>query len=265
MQQANSYIVSSANAAEGLNKAYEIAQEALCTASSERPCGVCRACRKVRQRIHPDLSVIEREEGQGGKPKQSISVNQIREVVHEAGIVPIEGIKKVYIIKEAQFMNAAAQNAALKLLEEPPEWVVLILVTDNQEALLPTVRSRCSRINLNSENKGFSEQTEKRCEKYLKALAGGDRAKVFCAVTDLKLRTLAETDEFLEHAKEYVNDILCYRRKDPGLGRELLFKTVRIADKCAVYTGSNVNPNHVTGLLAVLPFEDSIIEEEYND
>ena len=96
MQQTNSYIVSSPDAGKGLDKAFEIAQIALCTATSERPCGVCRACKKVRQRIHPDLSVIEREEGQGGKPKQNISVDQIREIVHEAGIVPIEGQKKVY-------------------------------------------------------------------------------------------------------------------------------------------------------------------------
>lgn len=262
MQQTNSYIVSSPDAGKGLDKAFEIAQTALCTATSGRPCGVCRACRKVKQRIHPDLSVIEREEGQGGKPKQNISVEQIREIVHEAGIVPIEGQKKVYIIKEAQLMNIAAQNAALKLLEEPPEWVVMVLVTDNPDVLLPTVRSRCSRINLNSENSVFSEQTEKRCESYMKALVMGDRSEVFCAAMNLKLKTLAETEEFLQYIREYANDILCYRRKDPGLGRELLFKITLIADKCTAYIKSNVNPNHIAGLLAVLPFEDRIIEDD---
>ncbi len=102
------------------------------------PCGECEACRKVREGIFPDLYVIAPEEG-----KTLIGVSRIRELRAELSLTASEAAHRVFIIEKADAMNAAAQNALLVSLEEPPEGVVILLITESEEALLPTVRSRC--------------------------------------------------------------------------------------------------------------------------
>ena len=102
------------------------------------PCGECEACRRVREGIFPDLHVIAPEEG-----KALIPVARIREMRAEMSLSASEADHRVFIIEEAERMNAAAQNALLISLEEPPEGVCILLVTESEEALLTTVRSRC--------------------------------------------------------------------------------------------------------------------------
>lgn len=102
------------------------------------PCGECEACRKVREGIFPDLYVIAPEEG-----KTMIGVSRIRELRAELSLTASEAAHRVFIIESADAMNAAAQNALLISLEEPPEGVVILLIAESEEALLPTVRSRC--------------------------------------------------------------------------------------------------------------------------
>ncbi|MBQ2719050.1 MAG: DNA polymerase III subunit delta' [Clostridia bacterium] len=102
------------------------------------PCGECEACRKVREGIFPDLHVIAPEEG-----KTTIGIARIRELRAELALTANESTHRVFIIERAEAMNAAAQNALLVSLEEPPEGVVILLITESEEALLPTVRSRC--------------------------------------------------------------------------------------------------------------------------
>ena len=106
-------------------------------------CGLCRACRQIQSGNHPDLILVNHE-----KPTL-ISVGEIRsQLVSDIGIKPYNGGYKVYIVKDADLMNASAQNALLKTLEEPPAYAVILLLTRNASALLETVRSRCLRLNL---------------------------------------------------------------------------------------------------------------------
>ena len=106
-------------------------------------CGICPSCKKARSRNHPDIIYVTHE-----KPAV-ISVQEIREqVVGTAGILPYEGGRKVYIIPDAEKMNVQAQNALLKTIEEPPAYVVVILLSVTQEALLPTILSRCVKLTL---------------------------------------------------------------------------------------------------------------------
>ena len=103
-----------------------------------RACGNCPDCKKVLSGNHPDILRIRHE-----KP-HLISVDDIREQVSDTvGIRPYEGGKKIYIIDEAQKMNIQAQNALLKSLEEPPEYVLMFLLCDDERMLLDTIRSRC--------------------------------------------------------------------------------------------------------------------------
>lgn len=112
-----------------------MAQALQCEAQNG-PCGVCNACRKVQNGIHPDIMTVDDPE------KKSVSVDLIREVQADAYIRPNEGRKKIYLIPRAQLLTDQAQNALLKLIEEPPHYAVFLLLTTNGEKLLPTVRSR---------------------------------------------------------------------------------------------------------------------------
>ena len=106
--------------------------------SKPAPCLICPSCRKAADHNHPDILYVTHE-----KPNL-ISVKEIREqVVETVDILPYESRWKVYIIPDAEKMNQQAQNALLKTIEEPPSYVVLILLSTAPEALLPTILSRC--------------------------------------------------------------------------------------------------------------------------
>ena len=113
-----------------------IAKAAVCTAS-DKPCGVCAQCRKA-QTGHADITVL-----QGDGSAKSLSVAAIRELREQAAVVPNEAAHKVAIIADADCMNVQAQNALLKILEEPPSYMVFILTAKSRTAFLPTVQSRC--------------------------------------------------------------------------------------------------------------------------
>ena len=101
-------------------------------------CGRCAACGKVSRRRHPDVMLVERLED-----KSEIIVDQVREVIRKVGYKPFEGRSRVVIVDPADDLNAAAQSAFLKVLEEPPPRNVFVLVTSRPHLLLTTVRSRC--------------------------------------------------------------------------------------------------------------------------
>ena len=121
-----------------------LAQAMVCTAPEhQRPCGRCPQCRKAQGGIHPDIAWIA---GAGeGKP---INVDQVRALRSDAYIRPNEGERKVYILEGADRMNASAQNAMLKLLEEGPAYAAFLLLSENAGGILETVRSRCETLTL---------------------------------------------------------------------------------------------------------------------
>jgi len=103
---------------------------------SDGGCGECISCRKFKKGIHPDIITLDRENA-------LISVDDIRNLGASARIYPNDSDRKVYIIKNAHNMNQKAQNALLKLLEEPPAFVNFILSVESTHKLLDTVLSRC--------------------------------------------------------------------------------------------------------------------------
>lgn len=116
---------------------------ALLCEGGEDACGTCASCRKVRGHNHPDLLYVQHE-----KP-DTITVGEIRrQLTGSAAIKPYSSRYKIYIVDEAHKMNVQAQNALLKTLEEPPSYVVILLLTANAQSLLPTVRSRCVTLRL---------------------------------------------------------------------------------------------------------------------
>ena len=114
-----------------------------CESGESEPCMTCDSCKKVIGKNHPDIITVTHE-----KPG-SISIDEVREqVVHDVDIKPYCSPYKIYIIPDAEMMTVQAQNAILKTIEEPPEYAVIMLLTSNIDSLLPTIRSRCVRLDL---------------------------------------------------------------------------------------------------------------------
>lgn len=110
-------------------------------------CDICKSCLQAESGNHPDIRYITHE-------KTSISVDDIREQLNnDIQIKPYSGPYKIYIISDANKMTEQAQNALLKTIEEPPAYAVILLLTDNMEALLPTIQSRCVTMNTKPINK----------------------------------------------------------------------------------------------------------------
>ena len=115
-----------------------------------RPCGECTQCARIEGGLHADVQVVSvdtREGGDGGS-RVAITIDQVREVRRVAGLKPYEGRYRVFIIDGAERLSEEAANSLLKVLEEPPDQVILVLLTLDAWDLLPTLVSRCNRIEL---------------------------------------------------------------------------------------------------------------------
>ncbi len=113
-----------------------------CESGDPDPCGICKSCLQAESGNQPDIIWVNHE-----KPNV-ISVDEIRsQIVNDIDLKPYSSKYKIYIIPDAQMMNPQAQNALLKTLEEPPEYVIIMLLTNNMDKFLPTILSRCIVLN----------------------------------------------------------------------------------------------------------------------
>ena len=138
---AHAYLITGPAGSGQHTLAHMLAKAMLCRGEGSRPCGQCAACKKVEAGIHPDFSLVQGEKG-------AISIGQVRELRADAYIRPNEGERKIYLLEQTDRMNAAAQNAMLKLLEEGPAYAVFLLLAENSGGVLQTVRSRCEQLAL---------------------------------------------------------------------------------------------------------------------
>ena len=122
----------------------------VCTDTSNAPCGKCHACTEAYASTNPDIIWVEHDKGADGKPKKTIGVEAARKVNADAFKKPYGNAKKVFIIPDGENLTAEAQNALLKTIEEPPEYVIFIIVIPSASQLLPTIISRSAVISFNS-------------------------------------------------------------------------------------------------------------------
>lgn len=141
--------------------------------SNSRPCGTCHACKKIKAHSHPDFMLIE------GKPSsKSIHVADVRQIISDAYIIPSESDYKLFTIDCADNMTVQAQNALLKILEEPPEGVFLILICKCLDSILGTIRSRTQIFTLSSdvnEEVEISTEAKDYANALLKAVINNDQ------------------------------------------------------------------------------------------
>ena len=135
------YLISGPEGSGKRTLARLLAQAILCQ-GAQKPCGVCTPCRKVLDGNHPDYIRVDDPE------KKTLPVELIRQARADMFIQPNESAHKIYEFPRAQDMGIPGQNALLKVLEEPPAYCVFLLLSDNPEKLLPTVRSRCTELTM---------------------------------------------------------------------------------------------------------------------
>jgi DNA polymerase III subunit delta' len=149
---------------EGVGKellARAFAQAANCEADDPRarPCGKCPSCRGIERGNFPDVSFVMPQTellARGlvsradldGAPSKEIRVDDVRALAKRLSFAALRGRRKIAIVTPADAMNERAQNTLLKTLEEPPPGTTFLLVSTNPDALLPTIRSRCARVQL---------------------------------------------------------------------------------------------------------------------
>ena len=223
-----------------LDAARFIAASHVCEEES-KPCLRCRHCRKVFQGafpgIHPDVALVERAADKSGKLRREITVDQIRALAVDAAVLPNEADGKVYIFPEADTMNIAAQNAFLKLLEEPPRGVMFLLCAESREKLLETVQSRCGEIRLAG---GTVAPENERARGYLEARL--DRAELLRCCTAMEKLDNAQLLEVVTAAEELAVKLVSDRRE--------LLALEAFLRRAEEYLRLNVGPKHVTGYLS---------------
>ena len=217
--------------------AVQFAQALNCDAD-DPPCGICPGCTRIAEGNHADVRLISL-----GENAASIGIEAVRDIINSAHLRPYEGRTRVFIIAEADLLTRDAANALLKVLEEPPDDVVLILVGVSLDNLLPTVRSRCQTLYfhplpvgtvnriLRDEHGVSAEQAEvlarlsRGCVGWAIAATGDDT--LYASVHQRMEQIVDAIDGGLEERFAYAGELARRLDRDRGAGREELFLWLR--------------------------------------
>ena len=242
-------VISGQDAEQLYALAKNIARALVCASPSEKPCGACRHCTKAMKDCHPDIITV-----QPGKDERELKVEQVRALVRDAVILPNEADSKIYIIRSADSMNPAAQNAFLKLLEEPPRYAVFLLLAENTAALLETVRSRCAQFvieRLEASGK-TSGQSSALAQEYYETLCSVSELDAACF--SLKLEKL-DRQSFADFTGETIR-FLALKLRENALGKPEKAGKVRLNAAVGLMRelenmqNFNVSVGHMAGKLA---------------
>ncbi len=174
-------LLESVNENERLNVALNIAKNLTCTTNSNFACDTCENCWKITRKIHPDITLICTQE----EKTKSIKIDDIRNIRQDAYIIPNEGHYKIYIISDGDYITVQAQNALIKILEEPPKNVIFIILCSSVLNLLDTVRSRSQHFIIDKESKSNSLQNNDLSENIATASMLPDKFKVMELVSKI--------------------------------------------------------------------------------
>lgn len=236
--------------------AKQIAAALLCEGSKIRPCAKCPACIKTKAGVHPDLILIE---GEGRS--RSIKIDSVRALRQQAFIIPNEAAYKIFLIFEGSDLGEEAQNALLKLIEEPPRFTRFLITAQSKEQLLPTIQSRVSNYYLGEDKK--EKTTAKTAEKISGIAADIISAKLSGSEYDLIIsssaleknrplfqKTIAELTETLHDALRHASGTstltegnLLAIQAAQSLGKEELLRCISVLKSLADAAEKNANEN----------------------
>lgn len=230
----HAYLITGENEAERTGIALFLAQAMNCRGTGEKPCGVCRDCRKTAAHTHPDVITVERRDD-----RRELVVDQIRELSRECYVVPNEGLKKIFLLPEADKMNPSAQNALLKLLEEPPSYAAFLLLGVNPGSFLPTIRSRCVAMSVETTESGARDS---RAEALADAFVSGDSLSLAKQCFRLEKADRDSFDLFVDAL--YAAAV---RRAVSGSGAAV--RLAELAETLREMRARNVSAGHCLGLI----------------
>lgn len=225
---------------------------AVCGSEGSRPCGVCPNCVKAKNRAHPDINYPKVK-----NKSQTYDVDSMREIIEDAYIKPNDAAAKVYVFEKADSrFTAITQNTFLKLFEEPPENVCFILICENAQRLLVTIRSRCTVFRLGSEI-SLDESAVQAAEKIAEGITAAREYELMLAFRALGDKDLYE--QIFTALKQIFRDSLAILSGAEPLGnaqlagklaarftKMKLINMIELCDSSALQIKQNVNINLLT-------------------
>lgn len=245
----HAYMLVSAQTELARREAEKLACALLCSAEAA-PCGRCRDCRKMASGVHPDFIRLQRQKDDKGNLRREIYVDQIRAMTAEAAVAPNESARKVYVIEEADRMNPQAQNTLLKALEDPPGHACFILCTRALDALLPTVRSRCVRVDAARTPEEGGGEAAPFAREYLTLAGEKQRAMLMRFCMNRAGLSREEALDFLEAVRNALWQAASGRQTVPGLTKEQIFRLGDLTDRAEQMLRRNLGTRQVFGMLA---------------
>ena len=228
-----------------------------CMAAQGQPCGVCPACRKVLEDIHPDVITVRDPE------HKNIAVDVVRAIRSDAYIRPNEGQRKVYIFPDCALLTEQDQNVLLKIVEEGPPYAAFLFCAENPSQVLRTLRSRCVEIKLRPGSEEDGEPSEA-AETLCRAIGSRRRGAVAELAVRLEKKKLDREalSAMLERSRAaFAAALLLLYGQEPGemeiapflaknLTKSQIMSTIELLQKYHGECAYNVGPGHVLGALA---------------
>ena len=228
-----------------------------CTADRGQPCGVCPACRKVGQDIHPDVITVRDPD------HKNIAVDVVRSIRADAYIRPNEGRRKVYLFPDCALLTEQDQNVLLKIVEEGPPYAAFLFCAENPSQVLRTLRSRCVEIKLRPGSEEDGEPSEA-AEALCRAIGSRRRGAVAELAVRLEKKKLDREalSAMLERSRAaFAAALLLLYGQEPGemeiapflaknLTKSQIMSTIELLQKYHGECAYNVGPGHVLGALA---------------
>ena len=230
-----------------------------CTADRGQPCGVCPACRKVGQDIHPDVITVRDPD------HKNIAVDVVRSIRADAYIRPNEGRRKVYLFPDCALLTEQDQNVLLKIVEEGPPYAAFLFCAENPSQVLQTLRSRCVEVKLRPGSEEDGEPSEA-AEALCRAIGSRRRGAVAELAVRLEKKKLDREAlaAMLERSRaSFAAALLSLYGRQPGeMDREIapflaknltktqIMSTIELLQKYHGECAYNVGPGHVLGALA---------------
>ena len=175
----------------------QFSKEILCLDKNKFACQKCKSCIEIDNNNHPDYIEIQLADGE-----TSIKIEQIRRLQEDVIKKPIISDRKIYVIRNSDKMTVGAQNCLLKTLEEPPQYITIILLVENENDILNTIKSRCTKINFTEESR--ESMTEKQKEIYC------ELEKIFGNIDNYTLLDVLNKIEILYKSEKDIFEILEY-------------------------------------------------------
>ena len=239
-----------------------IARTVVCSDRTETgPCNICKHCSKSSRNLHPDITTVNKLPN-----KRYFTIDLIRNLKFDVVVTPNEAQKKAYILNEAHLMNADAQNAFLKILEEPPPHVVFILNTDYSVKLLPTILSRCIQVKADTpseiNSKSIAVLPDKSREHdeddfdlpivttaFFNAIKNGNPAIIEFMFSLDKL----SKEQFIDFITSARYEVVKILGSAASYGSQKNIKAIALADKLLIkahdFLDQNVNVGHISGYI----------------